>query len=1254
MGPAPLVGALLLATGCPDDLVATSDGGDTGTTWTAPTGVDPDSGGGGSTGGPDPTTTGGADATGGADTTGGGTGPDPLTSDCSLEYRTISGVELAFYDTFTVDATSLCADITSLDESVPTGSYPIHVYRPQVIGTTDWPVDGDYRRPWIMLQHGNGQDALDYVNIISPLVEQGFVVFSADHGGVATPEWRNRADQISCNLRWVNEVYSERAELGSCFGLIGHSSGGAGALVAGIERGLSQTDPVGAVVAIAPGTPPGENDLTNLYAEANFPLLVLLGSRDPQTGIRGIESYDLISAEEGLDQALPTPGSSQFATGEKAFVWPYDVSHNAFGGAIAGAANDPFNEANLDVMEMTEKGRAVAAAYVPAFFFWQFFGGGEADNPYRPRFVDDEIPPSLEVAAWWDYLVQSEGEPLVTTAYQAGDRRGIGVNRFVIDTFEEDAPGDSYRGEGDRAVSAGVEDTIDVKMSLYDILLPASTYNRAARLRWQDTGNNPEGTIDWVFSLPTSLTPTHLSFRVENVFEDWETAAPVCQAVSTEVPLSFDVAIRSGGNGGPGLARTRVEDLIVQDHEAISSSACSVRRAMQTVNIPLACLTPDETANPLDLDSINAVQFLFGDQDTSQSGDIIIDSVALTYSPEEASVPECAAFLGTPPHHSFECVAYRPADAVSFDRDPSPAPGEPLGTITVDGGFADHVASRPTMVTLCDDARYEMQTVSVDSDSDGILDASHDVRALSSVDSSDLVFQVGLEEDDAAITINEPGKPADNGVELYGYSSFVEAFRRFGALGRLEVRLLREGTSGLHEPVLLDAEVPSAVRPPERPFAPSGYGLPSGATYVSNSADLVAELALPNGHDIIVSDGDYTWAGPVTVAGPHRVWADTLHGATIHFGLTYAGNADRTDGLELHGLDFQLDNASMAPAGVGSTHILFTWGQGGEDVLVEDCAFDGDLVVGDAIGAFAPSGLVVRRSTISNFWSHGIVAKQGGLGTVLGSEPLFEDLQIQSIFGANPGASNGARENGILLGNNGTIRRVDIRDVGWSAIQLYNDATGVSIQDVFLDYAGPDVWSTAYTSARGAGIWLSQSHDVTIERVRIESHVFLGINAHWDAGNPNPFANTTPPRNHNITISDLYSRAFKIGVHLDLGVEDVVVRSARFEHAWMAGVLDNNRFEDDWNWHPCPGGEEVCLESLNRTESIDCYLQDGVDCVAHHHNGGATATPPASWPANADDYLQPGGPWNRNNAALPGPGAGGGSSGGQADSSTSS
>ena len=100
-------------------------------------------------------------------------------------------------------------------------------------------------------------------------------------------------------------------------------------------------------------------------------------------------------------------------------------------------------------------------------------------------------------------------------------------------------------------------------------------------------------------------------------------------------------------------------------------------------------------------------------------------------------------------------------------------------------------------------------------------------------------------------------------------------------------------------------------------------------------------------------------------------------------------------------------------------------------------------------------------------------------------------------------------------------------------------------------------------------------------------------------------------------------------------------------------MLDNNQFEDDWNWHPCPGAEPVCIASPNRTESIDCYLQDEADCIAHHHNGGATSPQPSGWPTHPDDYVHPGGLWNRNNAALPGPGSSSGGDTGQVDSSSS-
>lgn len=757
--------------------------------------------------------------------------------------------------------------------------------------------------------------------------------------------------------------------------------------------------------------------------------------------------------------------------------------------------------------------------------------------------------------------------------------------------------------------------------------------------------------------------PTHLSVRAHNVFSDWAILEPTCQSVLTEEPLAIGLYLES--DNGTVVGAT-VDDIVVQDHgwggtsPQVASLPCERAQTLYTIRVPIACMDPVDGLDPFDPEAIQSAELRFGETGPAV-GSMVVDSIELTYSPEDdVGTPLPPGYCDdidapVPLSTSYACLDYDPADYVDFTAATSPGPGDAFGEATFSAGLGHFIAGRPGVLADCDDARYELTTVSADSDSDGTADDTFDVRNLETVSSTDLVALLGLQDGDAAVTLNEPGKPDTNGIELYDFTSFVEAYRRFGALQDIEVRLLREQSGGLHTPVLLDAYVPpglSGIEPPQLPVGPTTYTLPSGATTVSSTAALVAELALPNGHDIIVTDGDYTWTGPVVVAGPHRIWSENLLGATLHFGMTYAGNPDRIGGLELHGLDFQLDDASMAPFGVGATHILFTWGQGGEDVLIEDCAFDGDLVIGDAIGAYAPNGLVVRRSTISNFWSYGILAKQGGLGTVLTSEPLLEDLQIQSIFGANPGSTNGARENGILLGNNGTIQRVDIRDVGWSAIQLYNDATGVSISDVFVDYAGPGVWDPTYSSARGAGLWLSQSHDVTIERVRIESHVFLGINVHWDNGNPDPFLNTTPPRNHNITISDLYSRAYKIGVHFDLGVEDAVVRSSRFEHAWMAGVLDNNEFEDDWNWHPCPGGEPVCIASPNRAESIDCYLQDEADCIAHHHNGGATSPPPTGWPAHPDDYVHPGGQLNRDNAALPGPGSSGGGTG-QVDSSTS-
>ena len=810
---------------------------------------------------------------------------------------------------------------------------------------------------------------------------------------------------------------------------------------------------------------------------------------------------------------------------------------------------------------------------------------------------------------------------------------GGGGLEFKIAALE-DAGGDvglRYAGEGTLAVAPSLSAQLEGEDPLR--YLPHLVGDGTLRVDW-DRAQGEVGGVSWAFPAPP-FDPTHLALSLIRLPDD-------CSSGSQ--PLAVDVYLEDDDGD---VARAQAQNFSIESASWPGNPSSCSNEERYSVLVPLSCF--EESAGVLDPAIMTGLQLRFGDGNSTASGAVLVDSVALVRPASASSALSCSD-LGPLPRvlGSYSCSDYALDAFASYVPTVSPGSGDPVGELTLDGALGRFLAARPNAIAECDGTEYRPDTA-----------AGFDVRSLRQVQPGSLFELLGLQDGDAAVTVNEPGKPASNAVELYDEESFLVAIRRFGALEDLDVSFLREDSGVGYRPVTLGATIPAdlaGVSGPERPAPPATYTLPGTATTVSTSAALVTELASPVGHDIILVDGAYDWTGPVTAAGPHRLWSQSLHGAVVSFGLTYAGNADRTGGLELHGLSFELDDASMAPFGVGTSHVLYTWGQGGEDVLVEDCAFGGDLAIGNGIGAYAPNGLVVRRSTFDSFWANAVFAKQGAAGTVLSSEPLLEDLSIHSVFDVTPGSSGGARENGILLGNNATVQRVDIRDVGWSGIQLYNDATGVSIRDAFVDYAGPGVWASTYTDPRGAGLWLSESHDVTIERVRVESHSFMGVNLVWDGGSGNPFTNTTPPRNHHVLISDLYSRAYKIGVHMDFGVEDCSVRSSRFEHAWMAGVLDNNRFEDDWGWYSCAGGEEVCVDTTNRVDNIDCYLEDGADCVGYHHHGGASSTPPPNWATHPDGYLQPGGLWNRDDAASSASssgGGGGGASTGSVDSSTS-
>src|SRR5690606_34482842 len=117
----------------------------------------------------------------------------------------------------------------------------------------------------------------------------------------------------------------------------------------------------------------------------------------------------------------------------------------------------------------------------------------------------------------------------------------------------------------------------------------------------------------------------------------------------------------------------------------------------------------------------------------------------------------------------------------------------------------------------------------------------------------------------------------------------------------------------------------------------------------------------------------------------------------------------------------------------------------------------------------------------------------------------------------------------------------------------------------------------------GAGIYFEMCKNVRAKRLRLGPHMRVGINVEWDHGNLNPYLNINPPRNSYISLSHVISEAYTVGLHIDRGGSNVSINKAAFLKSWMAGILDNNQFTDDYNKWPCPKGfdQSPCINTTN-------------------------------------------------------------------------
>lgn len=403
------------------------------------------------------------------------------------------------------------------------------------------------------------------------------------------------------------------------------------------------------------------------------------------------------------------------------------------------------------------------------------------------------------------------------------------------------------------------------------------------------------------------------------------------------------------------------------------------------------------------------------------------------------------------------------------------------------------------------------------------------------------------------------------------------------------------------------------VLPPEPVNPPEAYVVPGGGTLVTTTAELLTAWGSGVPLDIVLADGVYDNAGPLPNSiVPHRLWAQNLLGAELLFGLSWGGNSGGSAG-ELHGIAFNVDSlAKVSALGLLNEAIVLTWGAIGGgfagNLIVEDCTFNMNNVVGSAIQATYPFGLQVRRVQIQNGIDWGIFAFRNGVaGDALPTAMILEDIDIDHIRYPVTSLSMGGI--GVWAGHECVITRCKVRDVDWAGVALVNDATHCRLYDIDCDNC-----QQGYLDPGGRGVYFEHCHDVIIDRVHVGPESMFGISWEWNSGSTNPCLNDWVPRNYDIWVSNAFMQSYKVGIAWDITVQRCSIRNARFERSWLGAINDFNSFSSP------PYGCTIQTTNVNDMVSIMFRLSSLVPAIYRQHHGTYLLPPPPGWPATPAGY----------------------------------
>jgi hypothetical protein len=317
--------------------------------------------------------------------------------------------------------------------------------------------------------------------------------------------------------------------------------------------------------------------------------------------------------------------------------------------------------------------------------------------------------------------------------------------------------------------------------------------------------------------------------------------------------------------------------------------------------------------------------------------------------------------------------------------------------------------------------------------------------------------------------------------------------------------------------------------------------VPPGALVVSDSAGLLAALLNWPPQDIVLQPGEYDNTAPFRNWNGHRIYSATLGGAILHAGLVMGSNWS-PDGALVQGLTFDVSD----PSKTLQNSLIHVWGRG-HGVQIRDVTLEGNNVIGTAIIARQPEGLVVQRVRARDFRVNGIAVDANVVGLTLATPVLLEDLDVANVSFAQPQSSNGTAEACVWLGNTGTLRRALLRNCAWTGLWAGTSNTGSVHEDLDIDGSAAGVYIEHFTAGS------------TFQRMHIGPNVWTGVKCEW----ADPAWGSQPACTDDV-IQDSTIASAGTGVLLDTGTTRTTVRRVLFIGATTAAIQERSGVDDQF------------------------------------------------------------------------------------------